>query len=87
MERTMDKPALRYEDCALLRCVSTGESDIVQVHDFTPRVQLVLDLFPGTRNYRRLILPWLSDDVGYGAEIYGRQFVSRGPKMRGRGGR
>lgn len=72
----------KYEDSALLRCVSTGESEIVNVCEFTPRVQLVLDLYPGTKNYRRMTLQYVSESEGYSAEIYGRKFSSRGPKIK-----
>lgn len=73
---------IQWEDSALLRC--GGESEIVGVHEFTPRVGLVVDLFPGTKNYRRMTLQWVNDDVGYSAEIYGRTFTSKGPRQRGR---
>lgn len=74
----MEKP--RYEDIALLRCEQ--ESEIVNVFEFVPEVSLTIDLFPGTRNYRRLTLQWVSSEEGYKAEIYGRKFSSRGPKIR-----
>lgn len=72
---------MKYEDSALLRCVDTGDSEIVSVHELVPRVQLTLNLWPGTKNYKRLTLQWVSEDVGYSAEIWGRQFTSRGPKV------
>lgn len=71
-----------FEDRALLRCGS--DSEVVGVHEFTPRVSLIVDLFPGTRNYRRMTLQWVNDDVGYSTEVYGRTFVSRGPRLRSR---
>ena len=80
----MEKMATRYEDVALLKCATTGDSEIVGVHEFTPRVSLVLDVFPGTKNYRRMTLGYDERSETYSAEIYGRLFTSRGPKMRGR---
>ena len=70
----------KFENIAVLRCVDTGESEIVNVHDFTPRVQLSVDLFVGTKNYRRMILKYDNKEF-YHAEVYGRNFTSRGPKI------
>jgi len=79
MEKTM---TTRYEDAVLLKCVDTGESEIVQLFEVTPRVQLVVDLWPATKNYRRMTLQYDAKTEDYRAEIYGRTFTSSGPKVK-----
>ena len=76
----MSKP--QYEDVALLRCTDTGESEIVGVGELVPGVLVRLDLMPGTKNYRRFTLQWSDVHKDYRAEVYGRTFTSRGPKIR-----
>lgn len=72
----------QYEEVALLRCEDTGDSEIVTVNELVPGVLIRLDLMPGTKNYRRFTLQWSDVSKDYRAEVYGRTFVSRGPKVR-----
>lgn len=74
--------AVQYESVAFVRCPQTGDTDIVNVVDFTPRVSLTLDILVGTPHSRRVTLRWLEVENDYRTDLWGRTLVSRGPKAK-----
>lgn len=69
----------QWGDTCLLRC---GEdSEVVGVVDFTPRVSVVIDLWPATKNYRRITLPHDAANDDYRTELWGRLLTTRGPRL------
>ena len=73
---------MSYEDRVLVRCPQTGDSEIVNVVDYTPKVSLTVDLFIGTPHNRRITLKWNTRESDYRAELWGRWIISRGPKQK-----
>lgn len=71
-----------YEDKALVRCPETSESTIVNIVEFTPQASLTVDIFVGTPHSRRLTLKWNTKERDYRADIWGRELISRGPKVK-----
>lgn len=73
-----------YENSAMLRCLETGDFDIVTVFDFTPRVTLGVEILAGTPYTKKLTLQYVQGSDDYRAEAFGRMFISRGPRVRKR---
>lgn len=73
-----------YENSAMLRCIDTGDFDIVTVFEFTPRVTLGVEILPGTPYNKKLTLQYVQGSDDYRAEAFGRMFISRGPRVRKR---
>lgn len=71
-----------FEHNLMLKCIDTGENEIVNLVEFTPRVALTIDFMPGTKFYRRITLQYTSNTDDYRTEVYGRTLMSRGPRTK-----
>jgi hypothetical protein len=69
-----------YDPKVMMRLLETNEMEIVNMVEFTPRVSLVVDFMPGTKNYRRITLSYNIPTNDYRVEVYGRTLISSGPK-------
>jgi len=67
---------IRYEDTAKVTCVDNGETVMAEILEFKPEVLLSISL----ERKIKLVLKYNSKSDEYQAELYGRTFVSKGPK-------
>jgi hypothetical protein len=77
-----------YENVTLLRCIDpdprSSDLGIVNVWEFTPRVSLGIEIFPGTKYCKKIILQYVTSSDDYRTEVFNRTFISRGPKLKKR---
>jgi hypothetical protein len=77
------RPPLRQSNITptvMMKLVETNELEIVNLVEFNPRVNMIVDFMPGTKNYRRITLQYNTPTNDYRTEVYGRTLVSNGPK-------
>jgi hypothetical protein len=67
---------IRYEDKAKVTCVDNNETVMAEVLEFKPEVILSVSL----EKTIKLTLKYNARSDEYQAELYGRTFVSKGPK-------
>ena len=67
---------IRYDDTAKVTCVDNNETVIAEVLEFKPEVLLSVSL----QKTIKLTLKYNTRNGEYQAELYGRTFVSKGPK-------
>jgi hypothetical protein len=67
---------IRYEDTAKVTCVDNGETVMAEILEFKPEVLLSISL----ERKIKLVLKYNVKSDEYQAELYGRTFISKGPK-------
>ena len=67
---------IRYENTASVTCVDNGETVIAEVLEFKPSSILSVSL----ERKIKLVLKYNIKNDEYQAELYGRTFISKGPK-------
>ena len=67
---------IRYEDTAHITCVDNGEVVNAEILEFKPEVILSVSL----ERKIKLTLKYNVKSDEYQADLYGRTFVSKGPK-------
>ena len=67
---------IRYDETAQVKCVDNGEVVQADVLDFKPQVLLSVSL----NKSLKLILKYNPKSDEYQGNLYGRTFVSKGPK-------
>lgn len=67
---------IKYEDSAHVTCVDNGQTIKADVLDFKPQVLLSVSLEKSIK----LVLKYNTKSDEYQGELYGRTFVSKGPK-------
>ena len=69
---------IRYEDNAQVTCVDNGQTISADVLDFKPQSMLSVSLEKSIK----IVLKYNTKSDEYQGELYGRTFVSKGPKGR-----
>lgn len=69
---------IRYEETANVTCVDNGQVVIADILDFKPQVLLSISLDKKIK----LVLKYAAKSDEYQGELYGRTFISKGPKGR-----
>lgn len=67
---------IRYEDSTRVTCVDNGQTVDAEVLEFKPQLLLSISL----NRSIKLILKYSSKSNEYQGDLYGRTFVSKGPK-------
>ena len=67
---------IRYDDTAMVTCVDNGQTVKAEILEFKPQVLLSISLEKSIK----LVLKYVTKSDEYQAELYGRTFVSKGPK-------
>jgi hypothetical protein len=67
---------VRYENTALITCVDNNETVTAEVLDFKPQKILSISL----QRSIKLILKYSPTSDEYQGEMYGRTFITKGPK-------
>ena len=67
---------IRYDETAQVKCVDNGEVVTADVLDFKPQVLLSVSL----NKSLKLVLKYATKSDEYQGDLYGRTFVSKGPK-------
>lgn len=67
---------IRYDDKAKVTCVDNNETVMAEVLEFKPEVMLSVSL----EKTIKLTLKYNTKVDEYQAELYGRTFISKGPK-------
>ena len=67
---------IRYDDKAKVTCVDNGQTVDADVLDFKPQLLLSISLNKSIK----LILKYSAKSDEYQGDLYGRTFVSKGPK-------
>jgi hypothetical protein len=67
---------IRYEDSTRVTCVDNGQTVDAEVLEFKPQLLLSISL----NRSIKLILKYSSKSDEYQGDLYGRTFVSKGPK-------
>lgn len=67
---------IRYEDTAKVTCVDNGETVIAEILEFRPEFSMSVSL----ERKIKLTLKFDARSSEYQADLYGRTFVSKGPK-------
>jgi len=67
---------IRYDETAQVKCVDNGEVVTADVLDFKPQVLLSVSL----NRSLKLVLKYATKSDEYQGDLYGRTFVSKGPK-------
>lgn len=67
---------IRYEDIARVTCVDNGQTVDAEVLEFKPQLLLSISL----NRSIKLILKYSAKSDEYQGDLYGRTFVSKGPK-------
>jgi hypothetical protein len=69
---------IKYDETALVKCVDNNQTVIADVLDFKPHVLLSISLDKSIK----MILKYAEKVDEYQGELYGRTFISSGPKSR-----
>jgi len=69
---------IKYEDTCQVKCVDNGEVVNADILDFKPQVLLSISL----QKSIKLVLKYQTKSDEYQGDMYGRTFVSKGPKGR-----
>lgn len=67
---------IRYDETAQVKCVDNGQTVIADVLEFKPQVMLSISLNKSIK----LVLKYSNQSDEYQGDLYGRTFVSKGPK-------
>jgi hypothetical protein len=67
---------IKYDDTALVTCIDNQQTVKAEILDFKPQVLLSVSFEKSIK----LILKYISKSDEYQTELYGRTFVSKGPK-------
>lgn len=67
---------IRYDETAQVRCVDNGQTVTADVLEFKPQVLLSISLNKSIK----VILKYSTNSDEYQGDLYGRTFVSKGPK-------
>jgi hypothetical protein len=67
---------IRYDETAQVKCVDNGEVVTADVLDFKPQLLLSVSL----NRSIKLVLKYAAKSDEYQGDLYGRTFVSKGPK-------
>ena len=67
---------IRYEDTAVITCVDNNETVVAEILEFKPNAILSVSL----DRKIKLILRYNANSNEYQADLYGRTFISKGPK-------
>jgi hypothetical protein len=67
---------IKYDDTAMVTCVDNGQTVKAEILEFKPQVLLSISLEKSIK----LVLKYVTKSDEYQAELYGRTFVSKGPK-------
>jgi len=67
---------IRYDETAQVKCVDNGEVVTADVLDFKPQLLLSVSLNKSIK----LVLKYATKSDEYQGDLYGRTFVSKGPK-------
>jgi hypothetical protein len=77
---------IRYDENCKVTCVDNNETVIADILDFKPQVLLSVSLNKSIK----MVLKYAAKSDEYQGDLYGRTFVSKGPKANhyttGRGG-
>ena len=69
---------IRYEETCQVKCVDNGEVVTADILEFKPQVLLSISLNKAIK----MILKYVAKSDEYQGDMYGRTFVSKGPKGR-----
>lgn len=69
---------IKYEETANVTCVDNGQVVTADILDFKPQVLLSISL----EKKIKLVLKYAAKSNEYQGELYGRTFISKGPKER-----
>lgn len=67
---------IRYDETAQVKCVDNGQTVTADVLEFKPQVMLSISLNKSIK----LVLKYSNQSDEYQGDLYGRTFVSKGPK-------
>jgi len=67
---------IRYDETAQVKCVDNGQTVTADVLEFKPQVLLSISLNKSIK----VVLKYSTNSDEYQGELYGRTFVSKGPK-------
>ena len=67
---------IRYDETAQVKCVDNGQTVTADVLEFKPQVLLSISLNKSIK----VILKYSTNSDEYQGDLYGRTFVSKGPK-------
>lgn len=67
---------IKYDDVAMVTCVDNGQTVKAEILEFKPQVMLSISLEKSIK----LVLKYAIKSDEYQAELYGRTFISKGPK-------
>jgi hypothetical protein len=69
---------IRYEETCQVKCVDNGEVVTADILEFKPQVLLSISLNKAIK----MVLKYVAKSDEYQGDMYGRTFVSKGPKGR-----
>jgi hypothetical protein len=69
---------IRYEEICQVKCVDNGEVVTADILEFKPQVLLSISLNKAIK----MVLKYVAKSDEYQGDMYGRTFVSKGPKGR-----
>jgi len=67
---------IRYDETAQVKCVDNGQTVTADVLEFKPQVMLSISLNKSIK----VVLKYSINSDEYQGDLYGRTFVSKGPK-------
>ena len=67
---------IRYDETAKVTCVDNGQTVVADVLDFKPQAMLSISL----ERKLKMVLKYVAKSDEYQGELYGRTFISKGPK-------
>jgi hypothetical protein len=67
---------IKYDDIAKVTCVDNGQTIVADILDFKPQVLMSVSL----EKKLKVVLKYNTRSNEYQGELYGRTFVSKGPK-------
>ena len=67
---------IRYDETAQVKCVDNGQTVTADVLEFKPQVLLSISLNKSIK----VVLKYSTNSDEYQGDLYGRTFVSKGPK-------
>ncbi len=69
---------IRYEEICQVKCVDNGEVVTADILEFKPQVLLSISLNKAIK----MVFKYVAKSDEYQGDMYGRTFVSKGPKGR-----
>ncbi len=67
---------IRYEDTAQVTCVDNNQTVKAEILDFKPQTMMSVSLEKSIK----IVLKYNANSDEYQGELYGRTFISKGPK-------